>query len=145
MGRGGPSTSSPARSLRTLVQVAAGVPGAMARRAGFSHNEMAVLDLISDAPHGPAEIARALSVSSAAASGIVDRLVARGYAVRTPHPEDGRRTLVEISDAGRAEMLGHLLPMLGPLQALDDAMTDADRAAVQRYLDGATQAIRRLL
>ena len=40
-------------------------------------------------------------------------------------------------------MLGHLLPMLGPLQALDDAMTDADRAYFRDRGLGITNLVNR--
>ena len=121
------------------------MPGAMARRAGLSHNEIAVLDLLSEHPLGPGEIARSLAVTSAAASGIIDRLVARGYAVRGPHPEDRRRTVVEISESGRAEIVGHLTPMITQLAALDDDLSEQDREVVLSYLTDATAAIHRLL
>ncbi|WP_307818023.1 MarR family winged helix-turn-helix transcriptional regulator [Janibacter endophyticus] len=127
------------------MQVAGAVPGAMARRAGLSYNEIAVLDLLSDHPRGPGEIARSLAVTSAAASGIIDRLVARGYAVRGPHPQDRRRTVVEISESGRAEIVGHLMPMITQLAALDDDLSERDREVVLRYLTDATAAIHRLL
>ena len=142
---GAGSNPRPAFALRSLVQVAGAVPGAMARRAGLSHNEIAVLDLLSEHPLGPGEIARSLAVTSAAASGIIDRLVARGYAVRGPHPEDRRRTVVEISESGRAEIVGHLMPMITQLAALDDDLSEQDREVVLSYLTDATAAIHRLL
>ena len=117
----------------------------MARRAGLSHNEMTVLDLLSEGPRGPGEVARALAVTSAAASGIVDRLVARGYAVRSRHAADRRRTVVEISEEGRAEIVGHLMPMITQLAALDDDLSEQDREVVLSYLTDATAAIHRLL
>ncbi len=139
------STPGPSQALRALVQVASAVPPTMARRAGLSHNEMTVLDLLSEGPRGPGEVARALAVTSAAASGIVDRLVARGYAVRSPHAADRRRTVVEISEEGRAEIVGHLMPMITQLAAIDAEMAPAERETVMRYLTDATAAIRRVL
>ena len=50
-----------------------------------------------DQPMGPGELGRLLGVSSAAASGIIDRLEARGHAQRASHASDGRRTSVTIS------------------------------------------------
>lgn len=140
-----PSNADPSQALRALVQMAAAVPASMARRAGLSHNEVTVLDLLSDGPLGPGDLARSLAVTSAAASGIIDRLVARGYAERGPHPEDGRRTVVSISEAGRQEILGHLMPMIGQLSVIGSRLTPAERETVVRYLTEATAAIRRLL
>ncbi len=139
------SNPSPTSALRELVQVAQAMPATIGRRAGLSHNELAVLDLLSDAPRGPSEIARTLSVTSAAASGIVNRLVARGHAQRMPHEGDRRRTDVEFSESGRAEILGHLMPMLVALGEVDARLTDDEREVVTRYLEEATAAIRHVL
>lgn len=143
--KGREANSTPAHALRTLVQVASAVPGTMARRAGLSHNEVAVLDLLSETALGPGEIARALAVTSAAASGIIDRLVARGYAVRGPHPQDRRRTVVQISETGRTEIVGHLMPMITQLAAVEGDLSPRDREVVMRYLTDATAAVRRIL
>ncbi|WP_370891298.1 MarR family winged helix-turn-helix transcriptional regulator [Janibacter sp. GXQ6167] len=131
-------------ALRELVRVAQRTPAVVARRAGLSHSELQVLELLSDGATSPAELSRVVGVTSAAMSGIVDRLVARGHASRAPHPADGRRTVVDISDSGRAEAIGHLSPMLAELAAVDAAMTDEEREAVVRFLTAATRAIRQL-
>ena len=47
------------------------------------------------------EIARAIDVDPPAATVGVDRLEARGLVYRTPHPDDNRRKLVHLTDAGR--------------------------------------------
>ena len=85
------------------------------------------------------------AATSAATSGIIDRLVARGHAERHPHPEDGRRTVVTISESGRAEVLGHLMPMFLQLAVLDAGLTEEERQIVERYLRGASEALRRLI
>ena len=55
---------------------------------------------------------------------------------------DGRRTSVTISDSGRAEVVGHLMPMFRVLADLDASLTDDERAVVTRYLQGAIAALR---
>lgn len=131
-------------ALRELVQVAQRTPAAMARRAGLSHSELQVLELVSEGATSPAELSRAVGVTSAAMSGIVDRLESRGHASRAPHPQDGRRTVIEISESGRAEALTHLAPMLTELTAVDAAMTAAEREVVVGFLKAATRAIRQV-
>lgn len=130
--------------LQELIDVAATAPAAVARRASLSTSELHALRHLSMAPMGPAELARALGVTTAASSGVVDRLVAGGHARREPHTVDGRRTLVRLTDTGRAEAIGHLAPMFAALAALDSSITDEERAVVNRYLDGAIAAIRAL-
>ncbi len=132
-------------ALRELIAVGAQVTPAVARRADLSHSELTALEHLIREPMGPVDLAKALGVTSAAASGIVDRLSSRGHAVRQPHARDGRRTHVIITESGRAEVLGYLMPMFAGLAALDSSLTDDERVVVERYLRGAIGAMQRLL
>ena len=132
-------------ALRELLKLADQVSPVLARRADLGRSELQALELLGDSPHGPAELAAHLGVTSAAASGIVDRLQARGHVDRLPHPTDGRRTQVALTASGREELLGHLVPMFEALAALDSSLTESEREVVQRYLDGAIHAVRRVL
>lgn len=132
-------------ALQELVDVAALVPPAVARRAGLSPSELHALRHLSLGPRGPVELARLLGVTSAASSGVVDRLAAHGHVERRPHPADGRRTEVVITDAGRREVVQRLAPMFEGLAAIDNGLTDAEREAVERYLHGAIDSMRSLL
>lgn len=133
------------QALRALTVVSAAVPGAVARRAGLSHNELAVLELLAEGPHGPSELARSLEVTTAAASGIVDRLVARGHAERSPHPQDRRRTVVAVSASGRETLVAELMPMFEALRQLEEELSVDEREVVRGYLERATEAMRRAL
>lgn len=133
------------RALREFSDVSRRIMPALARRARLTHTEMAVLEALGEHPVGPTEIADRLGVTTAAASGIVDRLVGHGHAERTRHPDDRRRTVVQLTESGRRELLDHLMPMFLPLARLDAALDDADREVVVRYLTAATAAMRRLL
>lgn len=64
-----------------------------------------------------------------------------GIAKRVPHPTDGRRTQVVITDTGREEVLGYLVPMFRQLQALDADFSDEERLVVLRYLKAATAVV----
>lgn len=132
-------------ALRELLDVAGQVGPAVSRRAGLSHNELQALELLFESPMGPAELARRLGVTTAASSGIVDRLTARGHVVRTPDEEDRRRTAVSLTGSGAAEVIGHLTPMFTALHELDAGLDDDQRAVVEAYLRGARDALRRLL
>jgi DNA-binding MarR family transcriptional regulator len=132
-------------TLQQVIDVAQALPESVARRAGLSVTELHSLRALSQKPMGPAELARLLRVTSAASSGVVDRLVARGHAERQPHPVDGRRTEVVITDSGRRDVNAQLRPMFQGLAAVDNALTDAEREVVQRYLAGVLEALRRLL
>ena len=128
-------------ALRDLLEAGARLRHAVSRRAGLSETEMTALDHLSRDPLGPAEVARRLDVSTAASTGIVDRLVERGHAERRPHADDRRRVDVHLTDSGRAEILAHLAPMFAELARLDATVTPAEREVVERYLRGATAAL----
>ena len=132
-------------ALQELVDVAGAVPAAVARRAVLSTSELHALRHLMAQPLGPAELARELGITSAASSGVVDRLVARGHAQRRPHPLDGRRTEVVVTDSGRTEIMARLALMFGALPALDEQLSESERAVVVRYLTGAIAAMRTLL
>jgi DNA-binding MarR family transcriptional regulator len=131
--------------LRRLLDAAGHVGPAVARRAGMTHHDLAALELLVRGDHGPSDLGRHLGVTSAAASGIVDRLVARGHVERVPHPEDGRRTQVVMTAAGRAEVVRHLQPMFQALVELDEGLDERDRVVVDRYLAGALAAVERIV
>ncbi len=128
--------------LRELTRLSEQVAPAVARRASLTHNELRALEHLMDQPMGPGELGRVLGVSSAAASGIIDRLEARGHAQRASHASDGRRTSVTISPGGRTEVVGYLMPMFRELAALDASLGDEEREVVDRFLARAVRALR---
>lgn len=131
--------------LRRLLDVAQQSGPVVARKADLTPTEMTALEMLTRQHWGPGELARHLGVSSAAASGIVDRLVARGHVERRTHEADRRRVRVTLTDSGRAEILGHLLPMFLALHELDSELTAAEREVIDRYLQGAIDAVSRVL
>jgi len=60
-----------------------------------------VLVLLTDGPMTLRDIAEANGVDAPYATVIVDKLVSRGLAERTAHPDDFRRKLVKLTAAGR--------------------------------------------
>lgn len=138
-------TTGTLAALQELVEVSETVPAVVARQAGLSTSELHSLRHLMRGPVGPVDLARLLGVTSAASSGVVDRLVSRGHAERRSHPGDGRRTEVLITDSGRAEVLARMTPMFESLAALDATLHDDERVVVERYLRGATAAMRNLM
>jgi DNA-binding MarR family transcriptional regulator len=132
-------------ALQELVSLAETVPAAMAKKAGLSTSELHSLRHLMRGPMGPVELAKALGVTSAASSGVVDRLVGHGHAERRAHPGDGRRTEVVITDSGRAEVIARLQPMFAGLAEVDNELDDDQRDLVERYLRGAAAAMRALV
>lgn len=114
------------------------------RRSGLGETELVALEHLVESPSGPGELARLLEVSTAASTGVVDRLERRGHVERRPHAEDRRRTEVHVTTAGREEIVGHLMPMLVALRELDEGLSEQEREVVLRFLDGARDAFGRV-
>lgn len=129
-----------AQLVRDLVDASARYRHELARRLGVNDHEMQALEHLAREAAGPAELARLLEVSTAASTGLVDRLSAKGHVARHPHPGDRRRTVVALTDDGRSDVLTHLGPMLGHLASLDADLDEHDRAVVHRFLRGAVAA-----
>ncbi len=48
------------------------------------------------------ELGRQAAMDVATVKGVVDRLIGRDLIVSRPHPDDGRRIILELTDAGRS-------------------------------------------
>jgi DNA-binding MarR family transcriptional regulator len=127
-------------ALRDAVTAANRVRQVIARRAGLTETDLVAMEHLLEQPVGPGELARLLDVTTAAATGLVDRLEGRGHVERHPHEQDRRRTTVEVTASGREEVLAHLLPMFLALDRLDRSFSAEERAIVERYLRGAVAA-----
>ncbi len=132
-------------ALDELISLAAAVEPAVARRAGISTSELQALRHLVEGSRGPVELSHLLGVTSAASSGVVDRLASRGHVQRRPHPADGRRTQVEVTATGREELDALLEPMQTRLAEVDAALSESERVVVQSYLEGVTEALRSVL
>jgi DNA-binding MarR family transcriptional regulator len=124
-------------AVEDVVVAALRVRRAVARRAGISDLELQALEHLIGTPRSsPSELARLLEVSSAASTGVVDRLEGRGHVRRSPHATDRRRTELQVTPSGRQEIVELLRPMLAELVRLDAELDPAERVTVEKYLRG---------
>jgi DNA-binding MarR family transcriptional regulator len=90
--------------LRASTQVVDGIQQGVARR-GFADVRPShgfVLARVSFGDATVADVAEHLGVTKQAASQLVEQLVQRGYATRSPDPQDGRARLLALTDRGWA-------------------------------------------
>lgn len=66
-----------------------------------AHHFSVLLCLSDHGPQCPTALAEYDNVTTPSMTRTLNSLVAEGLAVRTPHPTDGRRALVSITDRGR--------------------------------------------
>ena len=132
------------REVLTLTSLARTV---LARRLGLSVHDVEAMEqvMVAGEPLGPVELSRRLGVTSAAATQSVHRLQAAGHVVRTPHPADGRRQVLEVTPSGAAHVFSELGPLLRLSARASEGMSAADRAAVHRFLDGIADAYREFI
>jgi DNA-binding MarR family transcriptional regulator len=102
----------------------------------LSASAAAVLAIVDGAtePVTPGIIAERAIVSSASATSVLDTLEKRGLLVRRPHPEDGRKLVIDLTDAGRA-VIDKILPGLHKLETrMMSVLTPAERTQLMRLL-----------
>ncbi|NHC47413.1 MarR family winged helix-turn-helix transcriptional regulator [Motilibacter aurantiacus] len=135
---GRPAPGPVDRALRDVLTLSALTRVAMADRLGLALRDVEAVEHVMTEPDGrplgPAELARRLGVSSAAATQGLHRLESAGHVVRRPHPADGRRQVVEVTPQGSAHVLSELGPLLARLHAVGQALPPEEQDAVTRYL-----------
>jgi DNA-binding MarR family transcriptional regulator len=80
-------------------------------------------------------LSRGLGVTSQAASQLTDVLVARGFAERTPDPDDRRRIVLSLSVRGEAAAKTITTAVSTVTRRLDATTSPDERAALRRGLE----------
>ncbi|GAA1057840.1 hypothetical protein GCM10017608_02420 [Agromyces luteolus] len=110
-------------------------------------NDLAALEAVVQAepghPIGPADLARRLDVSTAAATGVVDRLEARGHLLRRPHATDRRRIVLEMTPSADAAVEEALIPLLAALGGVEERFDAEEQRVIVRYLGEILEVWRR--
>jgi len=102
-----------AMQMRLLQQSFDAFDEAAAGRLGLNRTDLRALDLVlaNDGPLSAGELTRALKVSPAATTTVIDRLERAGLVTRTRDAENRRRVLVTATDAARAVEQDIYLPV----------------------------------
>ena len=109
---------------------------ALAERRGLSATEEKTLDiLLRRGPLTHAELVRETNLKPASVSDLVDRLERRGFAVRRPHPDDGRRVLVAaVEDRIMADVTPLFEPWVTELHAIYAEFSDEQLRTIRDFL-----------
>jgi DNA-binding MarR family transcriptional regulator len=90
--------------------------------------------LVEQGPLTTGMLARAISLSPATVTGILDRMERRGLITRERRPEDKRRVLVDVTAAGRAAAEAAPSFLAKRLAQSLEGLPEKDRAEIQRVI-----------
>ena len=91
------------------------------------------------------QLARALRLSTAGITKLLDRLVRDGRVERRPNPRDRRGIVITPAATAEQDLARAYEHIQGPLIAAIDALSEADASAVQRFASNLARALRREL
>jgi DNA-binding MarR family transcriptional regulator len=94
----------------------------------------AMQHLIMRGPMSPTDLARALDISTASATVVVDRLTKVGHVSRAPHPTDRRAVVVVPEPTSIASAMAVLMPMIMGIDRVIHEFDDAQQQAITDYL-----------
>lgn len=111
----------------------------LAREAGMHPTDLRALAVVLRAERegmrvGPARLAQELGLTTAAATSVVDRLVALDLVRREPSATDRRRVDITPTPSAAASKLGGLGQVVALIADRVGRYAEADRAAVARFL-----------
>lgn len=113
----------------------------MLAQLDLSFSDYEALNLCAQAPARANELARAIGLTPAGATDVIDRLEHRHLVRRISHPSDRRVVLVRLTPAGARLHREAKATVRTILRSLDAVMTPAERRAL---VVGLTALIRRL-
>ena len=118
-------------------------PYADAEEHGITGPQVTVMAcLVTRGPMALTELSRTLSMSHSSASGIVDRLQARGLVRRTEDASDRRRTTIAVTENVRGYVRELELGPVGRLARALDAATPTQRRAIKKGLKTLCELLR---
>jgi len=129
--------------IREFVEVSEEFEAHVGRELTVNPTDLQAMEfLIMNGPLSPTELARRLSISTAAVTSVVDRLVALGHVRRTEHPTDRRGILIVPSPASVERAMRALMPMITGIDAVLDEFSAAEQTVVTSYLERVLEVYR---
>jgi DNA-binding MarR family transcriptional regulator len=128
-------------ALREVLRADAEASRALAARLEVGMSDVLALQYLMVGPLGPVELAHRLGMRSASVTLLLDRLERAGHVRRLPHPEDGRRKVVEATDRARADVLTALRPLTDGITQAAAGLSPTEAAATLRFLGTVTKAL----
>lgn len=110
---------------------------AVGRRLDVDAAGLAAMDrLITRGPATPTELARALEISTATMTLVLNRLEASGHVTREPHPSDRRKVVVTASESSTIQAHDNFMPLISGVDSLVNSLSVDDQLVVAGFLAG---------
>ncbi|PWJ54914.1 DNA-binding transcriptional regulator, MarR family [Quadrisphaera granulorum] len=131
-----------ALALREVLKADRFAVRELAARLGLGVNDITALQHLTEGPLGPTDLADRLGLTTASTSLLLDRLEDVGHIWREPHPRDGRRKIVVLTDRSRGLVLEALQPLTTALDRAAADLTEDHADAVISFLTVAATLMR---
>ncbi len=103
---------------------------------GLTTAQVSVLTVVSAGEHvTQSEVARIVGVNESAVTTMVTRLEARGCLLRTPHEDDGRAWVLQVTDAGVQALVAARSAFASVNRILDSTLSADDLAGLGSALE----------
>ena len=127
--------------VRALAAACLPLIAGTARELGVSRSGAATLLLTWSRPEAPGAIGRSLGLTASAMTTVVADLVRAGFATRAPHPDDGRRAVVAITEPAQDALLTALRPLRVQLDEVDSRFGAARSRTGRAFVVRAARAL----
>jgi DNA-binding MarR family transcriptional regulator len=132
--------------LREILTLSTAFERHLGRTLSVNDTDLAAMEyLISHGPLTPSELARHLTISTAATTIVIDRLVAVGHAHREAHAHDRRKIVVVPTPASVRATFEALMPLIGGVASVTSELPADARATVADFLASIVGVYRRAL
>lgn len=129
--------------LREFTALSRRLERHLAEQFELNQTDLAAMEHLSRSGSAtPGELAEELGVTSAATTFVVNRLSAMGHVHRSPHPDDGRKTVITPSPASLANIATRMAPLGADLLGYLRELPPEDLGVIEAFLDRATSALR---
>jgi len=114
---------------------------ALAKGAGMAETDLDALEYLeAEGPLTQRQLGQRLGITSGAVTMLADRLEARGWLERRPHPTDRRATMLELSARALEVAPAELDAYHQAVRALAAAVPAEHRVVIAAFLDRAAEA-----
>ncbi|MGV8857560.1 MarR family winged helix-turn-helix transcriptional regulator [Rhodoglobus sp.] len=131
-----PAARRPTQLLRDILDSSDEFEQHVGRTLSVNSTDLEAMEhLIMHGPLPPTELSRRLNISTAAVTGVIDRLIGVGHVTRQQHPTDRRSVVVVPNPRSVETAMATLMPMIMGIDRVLDDFDDAEKQVIERYLD----------